>query len=154
MRTSDIQRRTPNFERKGLRAFTVKAHWGLLIRAGLKTVENRSFRVPPGLYLVHASNNLSFSDWCAGSLWVADRFGAAVRFPGYDECRAWCGQVVCGIHVVSALTASADPWYMGDVAWELERPVLCARGVAAKGFLGVWAVDGEVRKKFVSALLR
>ena len=44
------------------RAFTVKAHWGLLIRSGLMTCENRSFRVPPGFYLVHASGSLSFSD--------------------------------------------------------------------------------------------
>lgn len=140
--------RTPNIERKGLRAFTVKAHWGLLIRSGVKTCENRSFRVPPGFYLVHASNSLSFSEWCAGSLWVADRFGACVKYPGFDECRAWCGQILCGVSVVSALTASASQWYLGDVAWELESPLPCARGVAAKGALGVWAVSDEVTKRF------
>ncbi len=148
MRMLNIQRRTPNIERKELRAFTVKAHWGLLIRSGVKTCENRSFRVPPGFYLVHASNSLSFSEWCAGSLWVADRFGADVKYPGFDECRAWCGQILCGVSVVSALTASTSPWYLGDVAWDLERPVPCARGVAAKGALGVWAVSGEVRKRY------
>ena len=99
----------PNTERKELRAFTVKAHWGLLIRAGVKTCENRSFRVPPGFYLVHASNSLSFSEWCAGSLWVADRFGADVKYPGFDECRAWCGQIVCGVRIVSALPPTEQP---------------------------------------------
>ena len=151
MRTSNIQRRTPNTERKGLRAFTVKAHWGLLIRSGLMTCENRSFRVPPGFYLVHASGSLSFSEWYAGSVWIADRFGTAIICPSFDLCRAWCGQIVCGVRVVSALTASTDPWYLGDVAWELEGPVPCARGVTAKGNLGVWPVSAEVRVRFEGA---
>ena len=86
MRTWNMQRRTPNIERKGLRAFTVKAHWGLLIRSGLKTCENRSFRVPPGFYLVHASSSLSFSEWCAGSVWIAERFGTAIIYPSFDLC--------------------------------------------------------------------
>jgi hypothetical protein len=137
---------------KELRAFTVKAHWGLLIRSGLKTCENRSFRVPPGFYLVHASNSLSFSEWRAGFDWVAERFGTAVIPPSFDLCRAWCGQIVCGITVVSALTASTDPWYLGDVAWELENPVPCAQGVAAKGFFGVWPVSDEVRKRTETAI--
>ena len=136
---------------KELRAFTVKAHWGLLIRQGMKTCENRSFRVPPGFYLVHASNSLSFSEWCAGSMWIAERFGSAIICPSFDLCRSWGGQILCGITVVSALTASKDPWFTGDVAWELENPVPCARGVAAKGSLGVWAVSAEVRGKFEGA---
>ena len=147
MRTTNIQRRTPNTERKELKAFTVKAHWGLLIRSGLKTCENRCFRVPPGFYLVHASNSLSFSEWRAGFDWVAGRFGTAIIFPSFDLCRAWCGQIVCGITVVSALTESSDPWYLGDVAWELERPVPCDKGVRVKGQLGVWncASQGGLR---------
>ncbi len=144
MRTSNIQRRTLNIERKELRAFTVKAHWGLLIRSGLMTCENRSFRVPPGFYLVHASGSLSSSEWRAGCVWVADRFGTAIVFPSFDLCRAWCGQIVCGITVVSALTKSNDPWFLGDVAWEFEGPVPCGRGVYAKGALGVWPVSEEV----------
>lgn len=146
MRTSSIQRRTPNTERKELMAFTVKAHWALLISAGLKTCESRSFRVPPGFYLVHASASLSFSEWRAGRDWIAERFGTAIICPSFDLCRTWCGQIVCGVRIVSALTASTDPWYLGDVAWELENPVPCTRGVAAKGALGVWAVRDKVRK--------
>lgn len=130
---------------KPLMAFTVKAHWGLLIQSGLKTCENRCFRVPPGFYLVHASNSLSFSEWRAGFDWVADRFGTAIIFPSFDLCRSWCGQIVCGITVVSALTESADPWYLGDVAWELERPVPCAKGVTAKGKLGVWKCAEQIK---------
>ena len=152
MRTSNIQLRTPNAERKGLRAFTVKAHWGLLIRAGLKTVENRNCRVPTGFYLVHASSSLSFSEWRSGFDWVAERFGTAVICPSFDLCRSWCGQIVCGIKVVSALTKSADPWYLGDVAWELENPVPCAPGVTAKGSLGVWAVDKELHRRFMNSM--
>jgi len=151
MRTSNAEHRTLNIERKGLRAFTVKAHWGLLIRAGLMTCENRSYRVPPGFYLVHASGNLSFSEWYAGSVWIADRFGTAIICPSFDLCRAWCGQILCGITVVSALTASSDPWYLGDVAWELENPVPCAQSVAVKGSLGVWAVSDVLRKKWERA---
>ena len=149
MRTSNSQRRTPNTERKELMAFTVKAHWGLLISAGLKTRETRSFRVSPGIYLVHASGSLSFSEWRAGFDWIAERFGTAIICPSFDLCRTWCGQIVCGVQIVSALTASPDPWYLGDVAWELENPVPCARGVRVKGALGLWPVSEEVRRKFL-----
>ncbi len=48
---------------KELKAFTVKTHWGLLIRSSLKTSEKRCFRVPPGFYLVHASISRSFSEY-------------------------------------------------------------------------------------------
>lgn len=125
------------------RAFTVKAYRGLMIRAGLKTCENRSFRVPPGFYLVHASNSLSFSEWRAGFDWVAGRFGTAIIFPTFDLCRSWCGQIVCGITIVSALTESADPWYLGDVAWELEGPIPFEKGVRVKGQLGLWRLHGD-----------
>jgi hypothetical protein len=66
-------------------------------------------------------------------------------------CRTWCGQIVRGVRIVSALTASTDPWYLGDVAWELEGPVPCAQGVTANGNLGVWKVSDEVRKRFEGA---
>lgn len=137
-----------------LRAFTVKAHWGLLIRAGFKTCENRSFRVPPGFYLVHASSSLSFSEWGAGSRWVAERFGfGAVPFPSFDECRLWCGQLLCGVSVVSALTASRDPWHMeGNVAWELETPVPCERGVFTRGNLGAWPVSDELQHRYLDGV--
>ena len=137
---------------KELKAFTVKAHWGLLIRSGLKTCENRSFRVPPGFYLVHASNSLSFSEWRAGFDWVSYRFGTAIIFPSFDLCRAWRGQILCGITVVSALKESSDPWYLGDVAWELERPVPFEQGVRVKGQLGVWKIGAELRKRFRDGL--
>ncbi|MDD4440350.1 MAG: hypothetical protein PHX41_00505 [Kiritimatiellae bacterium] len=137
---------------KELKAFTVKAHWGLLIRSGLKTCENRSFRVSPGFYLVHASGSLSFSEWRAGFDWVSERFGTAVICPSFDLCRSWCGQIVCGITVVSALKESSDPWYLGDVAWELERPVPFEQGVRVKGQLGVWKIGAELRKRFRDGL--
>ena len=77
-------------------------------------------------------------------MWIAERFGTAIICPSFDVCRSWGGQILCGIHIVSALTASMDPWYLGDVAWELENPVPCEHGVAAKGSLGVWPViDGK-----------
>ena len=68
-RLAGLEGRAPNgrggcfWELKGR---PVKAHWGLLIRAGLKTCENRSFRVPPGFYLVHASISLSFFEGGSG----------------------------------------------------------------------------------------
>lgn len=129
-----------------LRAFTVRPHWGLLIRAGLKTCENRSFRAPPGFYLVHASASLGFYEWGLASRWVAEHFGfGKVDFPSYDECLSWRGQVMCGVWVVSACTVSSDPWHIdGKVAWELESPVKCARGVHTRGFLGCWPVGDEL----------
>jgi hypothetical protein len=112
------------------------------------TCESRSFRAPPGFYLVHASGSLSFSEWCAGSMWIADRFGTAIICLSFDLCRAWCGQIVCGVRIDSALTASSDPWYLGDVAWELEGPVPCAHGVTAKGSLGMWPVSEEAQVRY------
>jgi len=59
---------------------------------------------------------------------------------------------MCGITVVSALTSSSDPWFQGDVAWELEKPVPCERGLRVKGRLGVWRVSDDVRKRFEGAM--
>ncbi len=133
---------------KGLYAFTVKPHWGLMIRAGLKTVENRNFRVPPGYYLVHCANRVTFSQWSVAKDWVSDRIGAQVPFPSYSQCLEWRGCVCCGVHVLSALTESAAPWFMtGRVAWELERPVPYPAGIRARGGLGVWPVDSDVVRK-------
>ena len=130
---------------RGLYAFTVKAHWGLLIRAGLKTVENRNFRVPPGFYFVHCASRVHLNEWAVAKDWVSDRVGAHVPFPSLSECQAWLGCVCCGVNVVSALTESADPWFMpGRVAWELERPVPYPAGIRARGGLGVWPVDSDV----------
>lgn len=69
----------------------------------------------------------------------------------FDENSSFYGQIVCGVRIISALTASSDPWYLGDVAWELVNPVPYARGLAAKGSLGVWVVSEEVRVKFERA---
>ena len=133
---------------RNIMAFTLKPHWGLLIRAGLKTVENRNFRVPTGTYLVHCANRVTFAQWAVAKDWVSDRIGAHVAFPSYSECLEWRGCVCCGVRVVTALTKSADPWFMpGRVAWELERPVPYPHGIRARGGLGVWPVDSDVVRK-------
>lgn len=138
---------------KEMKAFTVKAHWGLLIRQGIKTCENRCFRVPSGFYLVHASSSLSFSEWCAGTLWVSERFGDRIAFPSFIECREWCGQILCGVRVVEASTETADPWHMaGQLAWALEGPVPCGRGVSAVGKLGVWPVSPDVNHRYLQGV--
>ncbi len=130
---------------KGVYGFTVKPHWGLLIRAGVKTVENRSFRVPPGFYLVHCASRVTLGQWAIARDWVGDRFGPEVRFPPYGECLAWRGCVCCGVRVVSALTRSESRWAMPDrVAWELEGVIPYPVGVRTRGGLGVWPVDSDV----------
>ena len=57
----------------------------------------------------------------------------------------------CGITVVSALTESTDPWYLGDAVWELEKPVPYERDVRVNSSLGIWPVSEVVRKKFERA---
>lgn len=80
------RRKAKGLAMKPLMALTVKAHWGLLIRSDLKTCEDRSFRVPPGFFLVHASNSHSFSEWPTDFDWVAQRFGTAIIYPSFDLC--------------------------------------------------------------------
>lgn len=70
---------------KGVHGFTVKPHWGLLIRAVIKTVENRNFRVPPGFYLVHCSSRFTLSQWAVAKDWIGDCIGPHVKFPAYSE---------------------------------------------------------------------
>jgi hypothetical protein len=137
---------------KGPYAFTVKPHWGLLIRSGFKTVENRNFRVPPGFYLVHCANRVTLAQWSVAKDWVIDRIGPQVPFPSFSDCLAWRGCVCCGVRVASALTQSADPWFMPDrVAWELEGVVPYPAGIRARGGLGVWPVDSDVVRRLKRA---
>lgn len=62
--------------------------------------------------------------------------------------------MLCGVRVVSALTQSTDPWFMGGdlVAWELGVVVPCAPGVRAKGFLGVWPVSDDVHHRYLEGV--
>lgn len=74
-------------------------------------------------------------------------------FPTFDECLAWRGQVLCGIKVVSALTESSDRWHIdGDVAWELTSPVVCGRGVYARGNLGAWPVSDDLHHRYLDGV--
>ena len=140
---------------KELKAFTVKAHWGLLIRQGMKTCENRSFRVPPCFYLVDASSSLSFSEWCAGSMWIAERFGTAIICPSFDECRSWGGTDRVRGHGRVGADGVVGPVVSGRRGLKAGKTGAVRKGRRGKG--QPWGVGGERgsegKVRQVSALL-
>lgn len=123
------------------RAFTVKPFWALLIMADIKDVENRTFRAPPGRYLVHASRSYSWAEHRECHALVAERFGVVSWMPTWEECAGIAGKIVGGVEVSAAVTRSLSPWWDGErVAWELREPRRIVP-VEAVGRLGLWKVD-------------
>ena len=77
-----------------------------------------------------------------------ERFGAAIICPSFELGRTWCGQIVCGVWIVSALTASSAPWFFGRRGLGGLKPsAVCVQDGTAKGNLGVWKVSVELRKR-------
>lgn len=132
-----------------MRAFTVAPWWGLLIVSGQKTIENRSFRVKEGRYLVHCSSCCSPSGYLEAVRWVMNRPQlSGVKMPSFQECRDAAGCVV-GAVVVSGWTRfTGDPWWNRTrYGWELRSAERLETPVRARGKLGVWqlpvsALDG------------
>lgn len=138
---------------KRCRAFTVKPFWALLIMAGRKDVENRTFRAPPGRYLVHASRGYSYAEHRACLDWIGERMRPDFA-PTWEACAAAAGKILGGVEVAECVTVCLSPWWDGErVAWVLREPRQI-EPVEVTGALGLWKVGDATRERVREARAR
>ena len=123
-----------------MRALTVKRPWAQAIAAGLKTIENRSWR-PPDAFIGERIAIHAGAAWdAAGAAWILEHIGIEL-LP--EECPA--GRVVCTVVVADVVEQSRDPWFRGPLGWVL-KDLQQATSRPMPGRLSLWRLDtGVVR---------
>jgi ASCH domain len=108
------------------KAITIKQPWASLIMAGLKDVENRTWKTNfRGTLAIHAGSGIARD--------AMTQYGHLVgQYPA--------GAIIGTVELVACITDSPSPWAMeGHYHWILENPRPCAP-VQAAGALSFWQV--------------
>lgn len=113
-------------------------HYGVL-----KNIENRSrpTRVR-GRVAVHVSAAMTRDDYRFAIEFMGNILPAC-DLPSFDALRASLGHIIGTVEVVDSVRASASPWYMGDHAHVLARPIPCAP-IPYKGRLGYFDIPDDL----------
>jgi hypothetical protein len=118
-----------------MNAITVRQPYAGLIVRGLKTAEYRSWKIPTGIYALHAGRALPT---------VAD-IAAIAEYTGMAEAQAlaWAdnlprGKVLAIIEVTGHARTPEQHRHRGEVANLLQIVREFARPVPAVGRLGIW----------------
>jgi hypothetical protein len=118
-------------------ALTIKQPWASAIAAGLKRIENRTWRPAaarlPLQVAVHAGVRL-------------DRAGVAFcRSMGAPVEELPQGAIVAVATVVRVVEASADPWWFGPFGWVLED-VVAIEPIPCAGRLSLWTPAPAIQR--------
>lgn len=120
-----------------MQALTIKQPWASAIAAGLKRIENRSWRPAaatlPLQFAVHA--------------------GARLDRAGVEFCRSMGAPVeglpfraIIAVATVSrVLEQSSDPWWFGPLGWVLEG-VVAIEPIPCSGRLSLWTPAAGVQR--------
>lgn len=109
------------------KAITIKQPWASLIMAGLKDVENRTWKTNfRGTVAVHAGSGIAKDA-------MAEHGHLVSQYPA--------GAIIGTVDIVGCVTDSASEWAMeGHYHWILANPRPCAP-VPASGSLSFWQVS-------------
>ncbi|HEX4214728.1 MAG TPA: ASCH domain-containing protein [Candidatus Dormibacteraeota bacterium] len=115
-----------------MRALTIRQPWASLIVAGIKDVENRSWRTNHrGPLLIHAGTGRDPVDG-----WRVHEVARLVEIPR--------GALIGMVDVVGCVRDSPSRWARpAQWHWELARPWPLPRPVPLRGRLGLFEVDVE-----------
>jgi hypothetical protein len=108
-----------------LRALTVRQPWAALIVAGVKDVENRSWRpaVPVDVLIIHSAERR------------ADHPDGVIRVEGDDRR----GVILGTVRMEGVTKDSPSPWALDDLFhWQLADPVRLAEPIPCTGKYGLW----------------
>lgn len=121
-----------------MRALSIRQPWAWLIIHGGKDIENRSWHTTfRGRFLVHASGAMTRHEYQAAAEWVREGPGK-VFLPAFEELQR--GGVIGSVELVDSVSASASPWYMGQVGFVLRDP-RSLPFLPLKGRLGFFNVE-------------
>ena len=128
-----------------MKALSVIMPWPWLILKHGKDVENRTWYTNyRGRILLHCSKKPDpfLTEITARAL--SDKLtGAELK-----ELFSWCGKIVGSVEIVDCLRSSGheSKWAEdGMYHWILRNPVLFEKPIPARGSLGLWEYEGELK---------
>jgi hypothetical protein len=129
------------------RALSLRPEWAHCIAHGSKRLENRTWK-PPAVIVgqriaIHASGRLDARQLAE----ICRRFGYAWR-----KADVVCSAIVATAIVSGHVIESADPWFVGPLAWVLTDVVTLAEPIACKGALSVWRPAADVAQRLERTL--
>ncbi len=134
-------------------AITVRQPWTAAIVAGVKRVENRSWRAAPGWYALHAAARIDPQlDIDTAEDMLRPGFGGWTDGPTHeDDPRLVLGAIVAAILVGVALPLREVPrptwWHSGPLCWPILDVRPLRRPIPYSGALGLWIVRDEAAQR-------
>jgi hypothetical protein len=128
-------------------ALSVKQPWALLIVAGYKNVENRSWPTKfRGRIYIHASTSKGdmgpeIADWILRRLDKdkADAFSGMMRRPVF-------GAIIGEVDIVDCVQNHPSKWSIaGQYQWVLDRPAYYVQPIPCRGALGLFKPSVEIK---------
>lgn len=139
-----------------LLALSILQPWAWAITAGFKPLENRGWSPPRrGWFAVHAGKSMKHLR--ADVIELRHQLDAAqlssVAVPqDFVHGRIIAVAHLADVFTVNTVPARMKPWFMGPLAFHLDRVVMLTRPIEAKGALNFWRV-GERETAAVNAQL-
>ncbi len=134
-----------------LRALTLRHPWPWYVAHGPKRIENRTWKPPANLHrqylAIHAGKAWEPAEILDAVDWVKSMYERGIEpmeiTPGKvaDMPRS---AIVCVVRIDGFVTASADPWFVGPIGWQLSDVVTLGEPVPCRGAQGLWEVPADV----------
>jgi hypothetical protein len=135
-------------------AFSVNGgHLAWAILDGLKTIENRDFRIDPGWYGLAVTANAHTG--VGEDKTYRERFPD--KYPGFQTFYSWKGCLVGAVYVSHSLPHSKckDDWFACDnykVKNIITQTINLDVCIPCRGFLGTWPMSDEARVQLHDAI--
>jgi len=125
-----------------IKVLTVRQPWADAILSGLKTVENRSYRIKyRGRLYIHSS--LAKPE-------KKDIYYCKQRGFDYDELHSYKGEILGYVTLSDVLIDSDNLWaFPSSYQWQLTNPVILKESIGAIGKLGLWTPPPDVIRQLV-----
>jgi len=126
-----------------MKALSVIMPWPWLILKHGKDVENRTWNTNyRGRILIHASKKPDpfLTEITARA--ISDKITSAEL----KELFSWCGKIVGSVELVDCVKCHSSKWAENGMwHWVLKNPVLFEKPIPARGSLGLWDYEGELK---------
>ncbi|MEK6418463.1 MAG: ASCH domain-containing protein [Burkholderia gladioli] len=127
-----------------MKAISIRQPWAWLIAAGLKDIENRTWRTSyRGPILIHAAKGMTRDEYEDVDFWLSDE-GFAITLPARETLHR--GGIIGVAELVNCFEwgVGASPWHMpGQYGFKLENFRALPSFVPYKGRLGIFEVQAD-----------
>lgn len=141
-----------------MKALSVRQPWAYSIFHLGKDIENRSWKrkfIIGERVAIHASANLTKSEYAAFDLFVVSTFGRELLtgLPGINELDR--GAIIGTVKIKGVVSTNevrkglpVSDWFVGEFGYVMADPVLFEKPIPCKGALSLWEVPREILQQF------